>query len=417
MTVGWWLSRLRDRFADTLAKRLFVLIWASLIVSQLLAMSVVQLVYFSAERGMFGGMGMPGQMATLPVLPPTPGLMNHGGPRDQAPGQGPGPGPRPEGWTNGGPQPPQQQQQQQQQRMPFPRHEMSWNMLLIDYGVRFLVIGLAAWYGSRWVSQPMRHLVSASQALGTSLAQGGGTPPELDEKEGTSEVRETAKVFNTMARQLREQFRSRGLMVAAISHDLRTPLTRMRMRLEMMETSEPELQLKNIADVQEMNALIDNVLQVFRSADGNPEPMQKTDVAALLQSLVDDLAEQGQPVSYQGADEAVTQAQPAALRRVLGNLLDNALRYGGKAEVEVQLSASDIAITIDDAGPGIPAAQLDDVFQPFFRVDASRSKHTGGTGLGLYIARDLALRQGATLKLSNRAEGGLRAELRMPRRS
>ncbi len=413
---GWkdWLAR---TFGDTLGKRLFVLIWGSLIVSQLLAVSVVQLVYFSADRGMFGGGGVPGQMATLPTLPPTPGLPRGDRPHRPPPPEGhmdddgPGPGPGPGPGANG-----DFQRREPMMMRGRSRPELPFNVLLIDYGVRFLVIGIAAWFGSRWVSRPMRRLVSASQALGGSLAQGGvaNLPSELDESEGTREVRETAKVFNTMARQLREQFRARGLMVAAISHDLRTPLTRMRMRMEMMETPEPELQQKNISDLREMNALIDNTLEVFRGDDGNPEPMQKTDVAALLQSLADDLLEQGQPVSYSGAEEAVTQVRPAGLRRVLGNLIDNALRYGGRADVEVQLTGGDVRITIDDAGPGIPKGLMDDVFQPFFRVDASRSKHTGGTGLGLYIARDLTLRQGGSLALANRAEGGLRVVVSLP---
>ncbi|MDY0743498.1 ATP-binding protein [Paucibacter sp. R3-3] len=394
---------------DTLAKRLFVLIWGSLIVAQLLAVSVVQLVSIGDERGMFGGRGIPGPMATLPVLPPTPGVPGHGGRMPR----GPAPPDANEGeWGH----PPDDRPRD----MPGRRHEMGLRLLLIDYGVRFLVIGIAAWYGSRWVSQPMRKLVGASQALGDSLAQGGAAPRELDETTGTMEVRETAKVFNTMSRQLREQFRARGLMMAAISHDLRTPLTRMRMRLEMMESPEPELQQKNIADLREMNALIDNALEVFRGADGNPEPMMKIDVAALLQSMTDDLAEQGQPVAYSGEQEMVTLAQPAALRRVFGNLVDNALRYGGRADVNVQRVGSELHITIDDAGPGIPQALMDNVFQPFFRVDASRSKHTGGTGLGLYIARDLAQRQGGTLTLANRHEGreigGLRATLVLPLR-
>ena len=386
---------------DTLAKRLFVLIWGSLIVAQLLAVSAVQLVFIGDEQGLFGRRGIPGPMATLPVLPPTPGVPGHNR-------RGP-PEPRPDARDEDRPR-----------NMPGRRREMSFNMLLIDYGVRFLVIGVAAWYGSRWVSQPMRKLVGASQALGDSLAQGGAAPRELDETTGTMEVRETAKVFNTMSRQLREQFRARGLMMAAISHDLRTPLTRMRMRMEMMESPEPELQQKNIADLREMNALIDNALEVFRGADGNPEPMLKIDVAALLQSMTDDLAEQGQPVTYAGEAETVTLAQPAALRRVFGNLVDNALRYGGRADVQVRRAGTELHITIDDAGPGIPQALMDNVFQPFFRVDASRSKHTGGTGLGLYIARDLTLRQGGTLTLTNRREGGeiggLRATLVLPLR-
>ncbi|MDN3919055.1 ATP-binding protein [Roseateles violae] len=381
----------------TLARRLFLLIWGALVLSHLLAWGAVQLVYFSAAPGpaLRGG-----PLPTFPSLPPTPGL--------DAPRLPP---PPPHALPKDGPQQP-----------PLLRRPggLPFDILLLDYGVRLLVIALAAWYGSRWLARPMRRLVDASQSLGMALNQ-DLSPPELDEAQGTREVRETAKVFNAMARQLRQQFRARSLMVAAISHDLRTPLTRLRMRLELMD-SEPdaregrELRARSVADVREMNALIDNVLEVFRG-DAHAEPAQKTDIGALLQSLADDLVEQGQPVVFEAPGAAaVTLARPDALRRVLGNLLANALRYGGSADIAIAQSDAEIRITIDDTGPGIPAAQLDEVFEPFFRLEASRSQHTGGTGLGLFIARDLTQRQGGRLSLSNRPEGGLRAELVLPRR-
>ena len=164
-----------------------------------------------------------------------------------------------------------------------------------------------------------------------------------------------------------------------------------------------------IADVREMSELIDSVLAVFRDA-GSTEPMQSTDVLALVQSLTDDLVEQGQPVSLVGVS-AVARAQPAALGRVVANLLSNAVRYGERAHVVVDTHDGKVCIVIEDEGPGIPEGQLEAVFQPFYRVESSRSRHTGGTGLGLYIARDLIGRQGGTLTLTNRAAGGLRAEI------
>jgi len=391
--MGW--------LTDTLAKRLFLLIWGALVLSHLLAFAAVQLVHFSDRPGM---PRVAGQLPTFPSLPPTPGIPDaHRGDARGPDGPGPLPRPRPmheeEGGPGDGPPP----------RSATPG--LPANILLLDYGVRLLVIALAAWFGSRWLAAPMRRLLNASQTLGEAIDQQLALP-QLDEQSGTREVREAAQVFNAMGRQLQQQFKSRGLMIAAISHDLRTPLTRLRMRLECMD-AEPELQQRSVADVQEMNALIDNVLEVFRSAGPSaaPEPLQKTDIAALVQSLTDDLIEQGQPVSCSGDAAAVTQAQPAALRRVLGNLIGNALRYGERAEVAVTQSADAVRITIDDHGPGIPVVHLEDVFQPFFRLESSRNKHTGGTGLGLYIARDLTRRQGGRLSLSNRAEGGLRAEI------
>jgi len=235
--------------------------------------------------------------------------------------------------------------------------------------------------------------------------------PKLDEQRGTVEVREAAHVFNAMARRLDEQFRGRALMVAAISHDLRTPLTRVRMRLESLE-GEPAAQ-RCIADIREMNGLIDTVLEVFREASAS-EPVRSTDVLAMAVSLGDDLVEQGHAVTVDG-HAAIVEAQPGALRRALSNLLNNAVRYGERAQVQVSSGGEGVHVDIDDAGPGIPHDQLEAVFQPFYRLDSSRSRETGGTGLGLYIARDLLQRQRGTLTLANRREGGLRASIFLPR--
>lgn len=288
-------------------------------------------------------------------------------------------------------------------------------MLLLDYGVRLLVIALAAWWGSRWLARPMRELVQASEQLSGAL-EGPTRPQALDEQRGTREVREAARVFNGMAQRLRRQFSERGLMVAAISHDLRTPLTRLRMRLETLDAP-AEQRERAAADIREMNALIDQTLSLFRGA--GDEALQDTDVAALVQALADDLAEQGQPVQADlGASPeaaAVARVQPQALRRVLDNLLGNALRYGaGPIRLGLAREPGTLLLRVDDAGPGIPADQLEAVFQPFFRLEASRNRETGGSGLGLYIARDLVQRMGGSLRLLNRPEGGLRAELRLP---
>lgn len=395
--MRWFVEKL----TDTLAKRLFLLLWGALVVSHALAFGAVLMAMPASDYGPMGS--RMARMPTFPSLPPTfrrppEGLGEMRPPPPQEPGAEM-------------PPPPEMQHHRERRTYTMPTY-----LVLLDYSVRLIVIALAAWFGSGWVTAPMRRLVSASQALGASIGQ-ERTPstPELDEQAGPREVRETAKVFNAMARQLRQQFRTRGLMVAAISHDLRTPLTRLRMRLEVMD-AEPELQAKSVADVQEMNALIDKVLDVFRG-EAQAEVMQRTDVITLLQSMVDDLAEQGLPVAF-SSDEvtAVTEVQPIALRRVLGNLIGNALRYGERADVHVRLTTSELIITVDDQGPGIPEAHLEDVFQPFFRLESSRNQHTGGTGLGLYIARDLSQRQDGRLRLLNRSEGGLRAELALPRR-
>jgi protein-histidine pros-kinase len=162
-----------------------------------------------------------------------------------------------------------------------------------------------------------------------------------------------------------------------------------------------------------MNELIDSTLEMFRG-EGYAEAPRSTDVLALVQALADDLVEQGHAVSVDGMP-AIATVQPAALRRALANLLSNAVRYGERAAVRVLRDETGLTLLVDDDGPGIPQAQMDAVFEPFYRVESSRSRGTGGAGLGLYIARDLVRRQGGRLALANRAEGGLRAVVFLPR--
>lgn len=383
-----WLKRC---WRDTLFKRLFILLWVTLVGSHFLAFSLVMSQVGLPDGGHDGGpvRQAPSAWSRLlifPSLPPMGGLAD-------------GP-PRPPEHA-GLPLPPQGGR---------PERGLPGWLLALDYGVRMLIIALAAWLGAAWLSRPMRRLSAAAHGLGEAL-QRDAAPPKLDEDQGTVEVREAAQVFNQMAGQLQQQFKARGLLVAAISHDLRTPLTRMRLRLETLD-HEPAAQ-RCVADIHEMDALIESVLQVFRGAHAG-EAMVSMDVLALAQSLADDLVEQGHAVTVEG-EPALARVQPTALRRVLGNLLGNALRYGERAEVTVAVLGDRVLLRIDDQGPGIPEAQLEAVFQPFYRVESSRNRSTGGSGLGLYIARDLTLRQGGELLLSNRPEGGLRVELTLRR--
>jgi signal transduction histidine kinase len=382
----WWARW----FGDTLFRRLFLLMWAALVASHLLAFAVVHQSNAPPEGGPRGAAPLP----VLPSLPPMgspparPPEMRDGGP---PPGPPPGNDEREAPGQNGG---------------------LPTGALWLDYFVRFVAIGVAAWFGARWLSAPMRKLADASEGLSNSLGDGRATPV-LDEHRGTLEVRRTAQVFNTMAQRLRAQFDAQSLLMAAISHDLRTPLARLRMRLETMD--EQAQTQRCVADVREMDALIGSVLEMMRNSHASRGERARVDVSALVQSLIDDLAEQGQPVSLSGdAAQAIVLAQPAALKRVLDNLIGNALRYGGSAAVSVSTSPHEVRVLIDDTGPGIAPDQLDAVFQPFYRVESSRNRSTGGAGLGLYIARDLAQRNGGRLTLANRTEGGLRATLTMP---
>ena len=384
---AWW-SRW---FGDTLFRRIFLLMWSALVASHLLAFTVTRQVHAPPGEAPPGG-------APLPVLPSLPPMGAPPARPSEAPGGGPPPGlPPADGPGNPG----------------APGDGgMPAQALWLDYAVRFVAIGVAAWFGARWLSTPMRQLADAAEGLGHAI--GDGRPaPLLDVQRGTLEVRQTAQVFNTMTQRLRAQFDAQSLLMAAISHDLRTPLARLRMRLETMD-EQPQTP-RCVADVREMDALIGSVLGMMRDSRA-PLERERVDVSALAQSLVDDLVEQDQPASMATeAPTAIVLAQPAALQRLLGNLIGNALRYGGSASVSVAVQAHEVRVLVDDHGPGIPVAQLEAVFQPFYRVESSRSQATGGTGLGLYIARDLAQRHGGRLTLANRAEGGLRAELVLPR--
>ena len=378
---------LKHLWADTLAKRLFVLMWVALVGSHLVA-------YYLAHGGSPPAAGAVG--APPPGLPPLPSLppMDLGG--EPSPG-GPPPGTPPQG------------------RPPVaPTGATAGPTLWLDYLTRALVIALFAAFGARWLARPMRRLSAASRALGDALAR-GAAPAEIDAQQGTVEVRQTAVVFNDMARRLHRQFDARGLVMASLSHDLRTPMTRLRMRLEMRDGDKADdvVTQRCIADLREMDTLIDGLLDALRD-ERAPEPRQPLDVHALVQALADDLAEQGHLIGVTG-EPLVTSAAPMALRRVLSNLLGNALRYAGQAQVDVRAEGAFVVVVIDDKGPGIPADQLAAVFEPFVRVETSRNRSIGGTGLGLHIARELTQRHGGQLTLANRAEGGLRATLRLPR--
>jgi len=369
---------------DTLGLRLFVLLWVTLVLSHLVAYSL------SMPLGL--GEGGPGvgerlsrdRLPTLPSLPP-------GGPFDAGPPRGAPPGGAPNAPPNGPPN--------------GPPGGLPGHVLWIDYALRGLVIALGAALGARWLAAPMRRLARASRELSQGLAR-GQPPPTLDERRGTVEMREVAQVFNGMAQRLQEQFDARGMHLASVSHDLRTPLTRLRMRLE---GADPALASGASADIHEMSEMIDATLDVLREQREGSQA-QLVDLRALLEALADDLRATGHDVVLEdGGPEPRVRARPAALRRVLSNLIGNALRYGGSARLALRLEDGRTVVTVDDRGPGIPPDQLELAFRPWVRLTTSHAR--AGHGLGLAIARDLAGRDGGTLTLENRPQGGLRARL------
>jgi signal transduction histidine kinase len=217
-----------------------------------------------------------------------------------------------------------------------------------------------------------------------------------------------------MQSRLTAYLRERTALLAAMSHDLKTPITRLRLRTELL--ADAGLREKFARDLEEMEALVKATLDFLRGFESGETP-KPVDMMALLESLQADLSEMGGQVRLEGQSVNPYYGKPAALKRCLANLLDNAIKYGIAATVKVDDDDRRLEIRIRDEGPGIPASDLDRVFEPYYRVDASRSRDTGGTGLGLAIARSIAVAHGGELTLENRREGGLEARLTLPRSS
>lgn len=258
---------------------------------------------------------------------------------------------------------------------------------------------------SQRMARPMAQLAKAADRLG--LGQAGALLAE----DGPREVRRTIRAFNRMQERMQKHLKDRTLMLAAVSHDLRTPITALRLRAEYIE--DEDMRNKTLATLAEMEAILSATLGFARD-DAADESARPTDIPALLQSLVDDHVDLGSTVTYQGPEKLPFTCRPVALRRALNNLIENALKYGGTAEVHLTEQNTGIEICIDDNGPGIPEDKLTEVFTPFFRLDQSRSSKTGGIGLGLAVARTIALAHGGELTLINRPGGGLRARLVLP---
>jgi len=279
-----------------------------------------------------------------------------------------------------------------------------WRLLLTLAVLLASVIALTL-FAVRWLTHPLAVLAIAADELGRDIRR-----PPLTE-DGPVEVRRAAAAFNTMQARLQTYLREREQMLAAVSHDLRTPITRLRLRAELIE--DEGLRAKFARDLAEMEAMTAAALDFLRGACVD-EPMQPVDVLALLESLQADLEETGHTVSVQGRTRAPYPAHPLALKRCLANLIENAIKYGTRADVTVEDDVVRLRITIADQGPGIPESQLERVFEPFYRVEGSRSRETGGVGLGLSVARDIARAHGGGLMLRNHPGGGLEAILTLP---
>lgn len=280
--------------------------------------------------------------------------------------------------------------------------------LLLTLGVLLLSVIVLALLAVRWLTRPLAVLAAAADDLGRDIHR-----PPLP-TQGPAEVQRAATAFNTMQARIQTYLRERERMLAAVSHDLRTPITRLRLRTELIP--DETLRGKFDRDLAEMEAMTSAALDFFRGA-GNDEMVQPVEVMALLESLQADMEETGHSIVLQGHTLAPYPARPLAFKRLLTNLLENAIKYGTRATVTIEDNATQLQIVIADEGPGIAADQLEHVFEPFYRIEGSRNRETGGVGLGLALARDIARAHDGELVLRNRTSGGLEAILSMPRRT
>lgn len=277
--------------------------------------------------------------------------------------------------------------------------------LWIGLIVQFITLTATAWFGARFLARPMQQVAHASAQLAKNLYS---VPMK---EQGPDEARQTAHVFNHMQYKVREQIEERERFLAAVSHDLRTPLTRMKLRIENLGENYAKQKLRD--DISEMANMLDATMSYLRERVST-EPLQLLDVQALIEVMVEDASAHGAKVGMTGHTEPLI-TKPMALRRCLSNLLENALRYGHEAVISLHDSRETLLIEIRDRGPGIPPEKMDAVLEPFVRLDGSRNKALGGVGLGLSIAREAALQCDGRLTLRNADDGGLIASIAITR--
>jgi signal transduction histidine kinase len=275
----------------------------------------------------------------------------------------------------------------------------------VSLGVTALTLALVSVLIARRISRPLQRLTDSADRLGR-----GEEVLHLPE-EGAEDIRRTAAAFNRMQLRIRRFVEDRTQMIAAISHDLRTPITSLRLRAEFVE--DPEMKEKFIATLDEMQMMTESVL-AFAREDAAVEPSRTVDIAALLAGLCDDLVELGWDVTFVGGDRTPFRCRPDGLKRALRNIIENAVRYGERARLQLKLSAEWLEILVEDHGPGITEKDFERVFAPFVRLESSRNRATGGVGLGLAIARSILRAHGGDAHLANRPEGGLRVTIRLP---
>ncbi len=276
--------------------------------------------------------------------------------------------------------------------------------LLLALAISMLLLAPLVWWMARRLTRPIRVFADAAERLGADPEAEPLTPS------GPSEVRTAIHAFNDMQASLRDHMRRRTQTVAAIAHDLRTPLTRLRFRAEQVPDAVRD---RMAADIEEMDALIGQAMAYVRG-EAPAERRERFDLDALAADCAGGFTETGAAVTFDGGGELAVEADPAALRRALGNLIANAVQYGGAARVLAFAQDGRAVVAIEDDGPGLAEDELEAVFEPFHRAERSRSRETGGAGLGLTVARQAARAHGGDVTLSNRPDSGLTARLILP---
>jgi signal transduction histidine kinase len=276
------------------------------------------------------------------------------------------------------------------------------NLAIVD-GVMVIL----CFFAVRLVTRPLSVLASAAEDLGRNIDR-----PPLPER-GANELVRASRALNVMQDRLKRYVDTRMKVLAAMSHDLKTPITRMRLRAEMLDDA--HIKAKFIKDLDELQQMVGSTLDYMRGLGEGGEAVQPIDVAALISSLKEDAEEAGHTVTVSGDARNPVMGRAQALKRCLQNLIDNALAYGRRADITLREEGGAVNIAISDDGPGIPEDDIERVFEPFYRVEGSRNRNTGGSGLGLSIARNIAQAHGGSVRLRNLARGGVEATLRIPR--
>jgi len=276
----------------------------------------------------------------------------------------------------------------------------------LSMAVMLIAVGVISGLLVRRMTAPLKQLSNAAEKLGTDVQA-----PAIPET-GPEEVRRTAHAFNVMQNRIRNYVEDRTQMLGAIAHDLGTPITRLRLRAEFVD--DPELSRKMLRDLDDMQHMVSSTLAFIRD-DSASEPASTVDLGSLITRVCDDFSDDGHDVMLMEIPRWIlVDCRPVALRRAIGNLVDNAVKYGKSAKVSMVDDPDAIRILIEDKGPGIPESRLEDVFQPFVRLEDSRNRETGGTGLGLSVARTILRAHGGDVLMRNQLSGGLCLEIRLP---